>query len=91
MTLSVYKVRDRTYLAIKKGYRNAAGKSTKKTIKSLGYLDELEKQYPDPIAHFREVARQMTEEEKATRRVQFAEYLLVRLPFPPLYSTRQGF
>jgi hypothetical protein len=31
----------------------------------LGYLDELQKQYDDPVAHFREVARIMTEEEDA--------------------------
>jgi len=30
---------------------------------SLGYLDELEKQYPDPIAHFRQVAADMTRQE----------------------------
>ena len=29
----------------------------------------MEKQYPDPIAHFREVARQMTLEEKANRQI----------------------
>ena len=27
------------------------------------YLDELQKEYPDPIAHFTEVARRMTQEE----------------------------
>jgi hypothetical protein len=91
MTLSVYKVRDRTYLAIKKGYRNAEGKSTKKTIKSLGYLDELEKQYPDPIAHFREVARQMTEEEKATRRVQFAVDMDEELPIGAIGAKNLGY
>ena len=34
--------------------------STDRTVKSLGYLDELEKKYDDPIAHFKEVARKMT-------------------------------
>jgi transposase len=29
------------------------------TVKSLGYLDVLSKEYPDPIAHFTEVAAQM--------------------------------
>ena len=36
------------------------------SARALGYLDEL-KEYEDPIAHFKEVARQMTEEAKAIR------------------------
>ena len=71
MNLNVFNNNGRPYLRIQKSYRNAAGKSTKKTVQSLGYLDELEKQYSDPIAHFREVVRQMTEEEKAERRLSF--------------------
>jgi hypothetical protein len=58
------------YLSIVKGYRD---KDTKKvraeTVKSLGYLDELEKQHEDPIAHFKELARKMTEEENAKNKV----------------------
>jgi len=54
----------RVYLTIEKGYRDkATGKSRAKTIQSLGYLDVLEKEYDDPIAHFKEVAHQMTEDE----------------------------
>jgi transposase len=60
----------RTYLVIAQKYRNPKTKiSTDRTIKSLGYLDELEKEYDDPIAHFKEVARKMTEEENAEKRV----------------------
>lgn len=59
----------RVYLTIEKAYRDANGKPRTKTIKSLGYLDELEKIYDDPIAHFKEVARRMTEEEKASQNV----------------------
>ena len=33
-------------------------------VKTLGYLDDLEKEYDDPIAHFKKVALEMTEEEK---------------------------
>lgn len=59
----------RVYLSIEKGYRDkATGKPRSKTIKSLGYLDELEKEYEDPVAHFKEVARKMTEEEQALNR-----------------------
>ena len=53
---------DRTKLKIVEGYR--VGKKVKqRMIKDLGYLDELEQLYDDPIAHFTEVAKQMTEEK----------------------------
>lgn len=71
MNLNVSKRKDgRIYLYIEKSYRDKlTGKPKKKNVKTLGYVDELEKQYPDPIAHFREVARQMTLEEKANRQI----------------------
>jgi len=60
----------RVYLSIEKGYRDkATGKPKAKTVKSLGYLDILEKEYDDPIAHFKEVARKMTEEEQALNKL----------------------
>ena len=60
----------RTYLSIVKNYRDKkTGRSKTSTVKSLGYLDELEKQYEDPIAHFKEVARKMTEEEKEKKKL----------------------
>ena len=56
----------RTYLSI---CHNSYDKDTKKvrakTIRPLGYLDSLEKEYPDPIAYFTQVAAQMHEEFKA--------------------------
>jgi transposase len=55
----------RVYLSIEKAYRDEKGRPRSKNIKSLGYLDVLEKEYDDPIAHFKEVARKMTEEELA--------------------------
>lgn len=68
LKLSPNRKTGRTYLSIVRGYRDKeTGKARATTIKSLGYLDELEKLYPDPIAHFREVARQMTEEHDAKR------------------------
>ena len=62
----------RTLLRIVEAYRQN-GRPKQRMIKNLGYLDELEKIYPDPIAHFKEVAKQMTQEKKeneAARRVQ---------------------
>lgn len=60
----------RVYLSIEKSYRDkATGKPKAKTVQSLGYLDELEREYDDPIAHFKEVARKMTEEEKVRNKL----------------------
>lgn len=55
----------RTYLSIVKGFRDpATGKTRSKTILSLGYLEDLSDQFDDPIAHFTELAREMTEKEQ---------------------------
>lgn len=54
----------RTYLSIVRTYRDKVNGVTKtSTIKSLGYLDELEKQFVDPIAHFTKVAEEMNLKE----------------------------
>ena len=52
----------RTFLSIVRGYRDAEGKNRHKTVMKVGYLDVLEKEYQDPIAHFEQVARKMTAE-----------------------------
>ena len=44
------------------GYREN-GKVKHKNIETIGYLEDLKKVYYDPIAHFKEVARQRTNEE----------------------------
>ena len=51
----------KTYLSIVEGYR-INGKVRQKTIEKLGYLEDLEKIYDDPIAHFKEVAKQKSKE-----------------------------
>lgn len=43
----------RTYLSVVQGYRDEHGKTKTKHVRSLGYLDELERLYDDPVAHFR--------------------------------------
>ncbi len=54
----------RIYLSIEKAYRDQDGKPRSKTVRSLGWLDVLQEKYSDPVAHFKEVARRMTEEEQ---------------------------
>lgn len=54
----------RTYISIVEGYRDPETKKTKsRTIKSLGYLDELLNEYPDPIKHFEGVVAEMNLEK----------------------------
>lgn len=56
----------RIYLSIADSYYDKQKKmSRSKTIESLGYLDELEKQYDDPIVHFTKRVEQLKAEKKA--------------------------
>lgn len=53
----------RIFLQIVESYRKD-GRSHQRKVLALGYLDELEKEYENPVAHFKEVAKQMTKEAK---------------------------
>lgn len=70
MNLNVSTRNGRKYLYIERGYREG-GKVKKERIKTIGYLDtlELDPSISDPIAYFREMARQMTERERVDRSV----------------------
>jgi transposase len=59
----------RTYLSVVHSYRDNLGKPKSKVIKSLGYLDVLEKEYSDPIAHFTAVTEEMEAERRSGKRV----------------------
>ena len=59
----------RTYLQIVHSYRDKQGKTKRKVIQSLGYLDEFEKTYDDPIAHFTQVAKQMESERIQNKQI----------------------
>lgn len=55
----------RVYLSIVEGYRDpTTGKPRQRKVESLGFLDDLEKEFDDPIHHFTELAKQMTKEAK---------------------------
>jgi len=49
----------RTQLSIVHGFRDKEGITRQKTIKTIGYLDELEKEYDDPVSHFKQIAKEM--------------------------------
>lgn len=58
----------RIFLQIAESYREN-GKTRRRTITPLGYLDEFIDVFDDPITHFKEVAKRMTEEKKAAQAV----------------------
>jgi len=65
------KTTGRIYLSIVQGYRDKQkGYSTNKVVQKIGYLDEMEKLYDDPIAHFTKEA----EERNKAAREGAAEY-----------------
>ena len=76
----------RIYMTIVEKYRDPeSGKSKDKPIKVIGYADEYKDQYEDPVAHFKNLAKQMTleaEEEKKkkliTKVIDLNEELTVR-------------
>ena len=51
------------YLSFVQGYRDENGKVKQRTIQKLGYLDDLKKEFDDPISHFKEIAMKKTREE----------------------------
>ena len=52
------------YLTICEKYRDkASGTAKDKTVQVIGYADDYRSQFSDPIEHFRQVAREMTEEK----------------------------
>ena len=51
-------------MSIVHGYRDENGKPKSKVIESIGYLDELLKDYSDPIAHFEKVATELDKERR---------------------------
>jgi len=64
MYLKQNKIGDRIHLVIAHGYRDKETKKVRtKTIKSIGYVDEFLQQYPDPVAHFKEVVAEMNKKE----------------------------
>ena len=65
----------RTYLSIVHGFWDSAAKQSRtKTVRKLGYLDELEKEYEDPVAHFTAVAAAMETERQTSKTVNIELY-----------------
>lgn len=61
--------KDRMHLSIVQSYRNEDGKPRQKVVKTLGYLDELEKECEDPIAHYTKMVEEMDRERLEAKSV----------------------
>lgn len=60
MYLKQSKSGGRIYLSLVESYRDNTGKPRQRTVEKLGYLDDLQKQYPDPVQHFKQIASERT-------------------------------
>lgn len=70
-----------TYLTIQKKFWDKEKKQpSTKHHESLGYLYELQKEYPDPIAHFKEVIAQMNVDEKSNNKITLTVDMNEELP-----------
>ena len=61
----------RVSLSAVQAYRDESGKKRQRTVETFGFVDELEREFADPVAHFREVvaamdAARLAEEATAT-------------------------
>lgn len=59
----------RIFLSFVQGYR-VNGKVKHKTIEKIGYLDELQKIYDDPIAHFQAIAKERNTQNYAKKKIE---------------------
>ena len=61
----------RVSLAFVEGYRDDKTQKTKhKVVENLGYLDQYTDLYEDPIAHFKEVAKEITQLQKQEEKLR---------------------
>jgi len=86
-----YKKTGRTNLAIVQGYRDNQGKAKSKVKLKIGYLDEMQKIYDDPIAHFEALATQMTEEQKASNSITITLDMNEQLSADETYRKNYGY
>jgi len=70
-----------TYLIIEEKYRDKEKKQARtRHHKTLGFVHDLQKEFPDPVAHFKEVVAQMNAEEKEKKKLTLEINLNEKLP-----------
>lgn len=78
----------KTYLSFVQGYRQD-GKVKQKTIEKLGYLEDLEKLYPNPISHFKQIAKERSLNEVPQKTIELN--LLSKLPDQASFRKNLGY
>ena len=63
MFLKQSKSHGKIYLSFAQGYRDENGKIKHRTIEKIGFLDDLLKEFDDPIQHFKDIAKQKSNSE----------------------------
>ena len=72
----------RIVLYFAEGFRDSNGKPRSRVVERIGYLNELEKTYSNPLAHFKEQAKRMTEEkEQGNQSLSVDLSFHARMPF----------
>ena len=85
MTLNVLRRNDgRIFLAYYEGKREN-GKVRKHMVQKIGFVDELEKEHPDPIAFYKEEAKRLTAEKRRKEKEE-AEALKSHFRFSSRYD-----
>ena len=70
-----------TYLTIQKKFWDREKRmSRSKHYEALGYLHDLQKEFPDPIAHYKEIIAKMNVEEKGNKKLTLEIDLNEKLP-----------
>jgi hypothetical protein len=97
MYLKKVKIKDVTRLYFYESFyekneeKGKKGRIKQRVIESLGKLEELKKQYPDPIAHFKKLAKQKTQEKKAAKKVSITIDLSETLKSGESNNTNVGY
>ena len=79
------------YLVIKEKYHVPKKGSRERTVKSIGYVSELKKQYDDPIAFFTQRAKEMTEQKKSEKSVSITINSDEKMPIDTNSSKNVGY
>lgn len=79
--LDISERKNGTYLVIEEKYHDKEKKQPRtKNHKTLGYLHKLQKEYPDPISHFKEVVAQMNVANKEDKKLTLTIDMNEKLP-----------
>jgi len=88
MFLKQSKSNGKVYLSFVQSYRQDS-KVKQKTVEKLGYLEDLEKIYPDPISHFKQMAKERSAKETTQKSLELN--LLSKLPDQAAFRKNLGY